>query len=218
MQDTKDRQMLQEIPEEVDDTYFYASYDEFIETYTTDLLGRRTQCSPEVAQELGQLMYAGLTVVDAAKAVGVTARSINNWINRGLAEVERLSRIKERGVEPEFKLGEEQYVYFYEIYSRAVALKKLKLLKNIESKGSADWRSDIWQLERMFPDEFGRKTKVEIIDWRTEAIQLIKDGIFSYQDILRNVNNDAEEAQGLFKSAGVPIITARAIEEDSNES
>jgi len=219
MQDTKEEQdtgALRDITNQAENDYFFTSYDHFKETYTTKLIGRRTQCTPEIAQQIGELMFAGLGITDAANAVGVSVRAVNNWINRGMAEVERLSLLKEQDLHVQFKFGEEQYVYFYEIYSRAISLRKLSLIQGIRDKGESNWQSDSWLLERLHPDEFGRKTKVEVIDWRTKAIQLIKDGVFSYDDMLKELN-DAEEVQGLFESAGVPIISARASETDSNE-
>ena len=139
MQDTNDNSTLRNITEQAENDYFYTSYDDFIESYTTKLLGKRTQCSPEIAQQIGELMFAGLGITDASKAVGISVRAVNNWINRGMAEVERLSLLKEQGLEADFKLGEEQYVYFYEIYSRAIAIRKLSLIQGIRIKGESHW-------------------------------------------------------------------------------
>lgn len=197
-----------------DEGYYYTSFDTFKELYTTDLIGARTKCTPEMSQMVADLILKGLSIQDAADAVGVTRMALWNWKDRGRREIERLAEASERGEKLEFLPGEDVFVYFYELVSRAVPMRKLRLLGKIEDDGKGQWQSSSWLLERLHPEDYARKTKVEVYDWRMEVIELIRDGVFTFPQLLEELN-DRTETEELFKRAGIPVLDAGEISEDS---
>ena len=141
------------------DNYFFMSFDDFKDLYIPSMIGRTT-CTLEIAHEIGMYIYKGLSLTDAVKAAGVPIKTVNYWISKGRKEVEKLIETHQNGEQPEMDYTVERIIYFYEVYNRAMALRKLDLLEGIRDKGASNWQSDAWILERIHPDEYGRKTKV----------------------------------------------------------
>ena len=50
-------------------------------------------------------------------------------------------------------------------------------------------------------NEFGDRKTVKVEDWRTEVLQLIRDGVFNLEELEAEVGT--EEARRLFDTAGV---------------
>lgn len=51
--------------------------------------------------------------------------------------------------------------------------------------------------------------KIKIEDWRTELIDLLKEGAITRQDILDEFADEPEAAQGLFESIGLQAVEIR---------
>ncbi len=85
-------------------------------------------------------------------------------------------------------------------------MRKAIYIGRIEEAGRdpRNWTAVAWLLERLHPDEFGRKTKFEVkhIDWRDEIIEGIKSGL-DYETIAETLGD--EETERLYERAGVDI-------------
>lgn len=54
----------------------------------------------------------------------------------------------------------EEYVRFYKDVCKAEAKGEMEILKKLRKHSSADWRVSAWQLERMWPEKFGRVDRI----------------------------------------------------------
>lgn len=72
-----------------------------------------------------------------------------------------------------------------------------------EKVAAPDWKADAWGLERLHPDEFGRKTKVAI-DWQDEVYEMLKTGQITQRDIVEAFPH--ELAKEFFESAGLDLV------------
>lgn len=92
--------------------------------------GRPTLCTPEVAAEISRFVTRGLPVKTAARAAGVSVRSVNEWLARG-------------------RDGEEPYAAFAEAIERARADFTAVHAGVIDGAGRmGDWKASAWLLER----------------------------------------------------------------------
>jgi hypothetical protein len=93
--------------------------------------GRPTLCTPEATAEVARYVTRGLPVKTAARAAGVSVRSINDWLVRG-------------------KAGEEPYADFYEAIELAKAEFMAVHVSVIDEAGrtKGNWQASAWLLER----------------------------------------------------------------------
>lgn len=170
--------------------------------------GRRTKCTPEVIQEIAvRIARDGCTYTDAAKLSGISVITFHRWMKRGRVEQERLGLLGYDSEDVEFiNVVELPYLNFFETIDKAIPLRKALLVSRIRDAGAdpRNWTANAWLLERMHPDEFGRKTRLDIkqIDWRDEVIELIKQGV-EFEIVADKVGEN--EAKQLFERAGVEV-------------
>lgn len=194
------------------------------ETFQVDIIpfdhnrrGRRTLCTPEIIQEIAQRIAEGSTQKDAAILSGVSESIFYRWITRGRKELARLEALGVDGIDREFVVPEElPFLELFEMVNRAIPFRKATLLEKIQfaAQDPRNWTAAAWMLERLHPDEFGRKTRLEIsrVPWREEVIDLIKQG-FNYEAIAAKVGD--AEARELFERAGVSIPGSGASDPDN---
>lgn len=104
-----------------------------------------------VAEAIVLALAHGLTIEKAAETVGVSATTVHNWLARGEEWREADS------VPP----GEEPFLEFLYATTRARAKAVELALGGIIEAGKEDWRAWAWFLERSFPDEYGRRTRLD---------------------------------------------------------
>ncbi len=197
------------------------------ETFQVDIIpfdysrrGRRTLCTPEIIEEIAKRIAEGSTQKDAAILSGVSESVFYRWMTRGRRELARLEALGVDGLDREFAVPEEvAFLELFEMVNRATPFRKAALLEKIQyaAQDPRNWTAAAWLLERLHPDEYGRKTRIEIskVPWREEVIDLIKQGI-KYETVAAKVGDG--EARELFERAGIEVPGSGASEPDNGSS
>jgi hypothetical protein len=118
-------------------------------------VGKPTKLTPKRQQTLLTYIAIGAQVETAAKAAGIHRDSFYEWLQRGARETER----RERG-EP-FNDDESIFVAFSERLERAIAEAEINDLDRIDKAAETIWQAAAWKLERLYPDRYALKNKVE---------------------------------------------------------
>ncbi len=170
--------------------------------------GRRTKCTAEVIQEIAvRIARDGSTQKDAALLSGISESVFYRWMARGRKERLRLEGLGVENFEKDLADSVElPFLELFEVVGKAIPLRKALLVERIRNAGKdpRNWTANAWLLERLHPDEFGRKTRLEIsrVPWREEVIGLIKQGI-TFETVAAKVGDG--EARELFERAGVRV-------------
>ncbi len=137
-------------------------------------LGRPLTLDAALSTELASLLRRGLTQTDACLVAGVPRSTFYDWLSRGkdLWETHGPDGL----VPPETvaKLTVEELVLldFSDAIAGARAVGKHDALVAIRSGMTDDWRAAAWFLERSFPDEFGRRDRIEVETDETVTIRI----------------------------------------------
>lgn len=122
---------------------------------TPKKIGRPTGFTPENKEAIYTLIKAGCSYPTAALAIGVSKHAIYTWINRGIAERNRV----QAGLEP--ITTEVEYLDFVDFLDRKreefVASQVLAISK---AGQSGDWRASAWLLEKARPNEYGKTEQI----------------------------------------------------------
>lgn len=139
--------------------------------------GRKTICDSPTTALIAKFIRLGLTNRDAIKAAGIGETSFYEWLRRSESEPDSI------------------FTEFATTIKKAIAERKAMLLNRIHlaAEGGAtttetrviydaagnetgrvvttrqqppNWTAAAWILERCHPAEFGRRTSVNITDWR----------------------------------------------------
>lgn len=122
-----------------------------------------------IEQTLLDYIRIGTPVRNAVTAAGISERTFYSWINRGLAERERLNMVPNAKPNP----TEEIFLHFLQQVERAKSEAVAKKVAVIAKSGNdGDWRAAAWWLERQLPEEFGKTEKFEIGGSNGEAIKI----------------------------------------------
>jgi hypothetical protein len=132
--------------------------------------GRKTALlQPHMEQTLLDYIRIGTPVRIAVTTAGVSEQTFYSWINRGMAERERLKLVKGAKENP----TEVVFLKFLEQVEQAKAEAVTKKVAVIAKSGNdGDWRAAAWWLERQMPEEFGRTDRVEIGGTNGEPIKI----------------------------------------------
>lgn len=118
------------------------------------MTGRPTALTPEVHDRIVSAVRMGATYALAAMYGGVTYETLNNWRNRGAAELERIEGGKGRKV----RKKEAPFVHFFNAIKEAEGAAAVGWLAKIEKAASdGNWQAAAWKLERRYPSDYGRK-------------------------------------------------------------
>lgn len=107
--------------------------------------GRPTKFTPEVRKVIIEAVGLLAPYATAAEAAGVSYDALNEWMNRGQAELE----------------GE--FRQFFQDIKKAEAqgiLARLALIKKAADSGQ--WQAGAWTLERRWPEEYGRRIQADV--------------------------------------------------------
>jgi len=178
----------------------------------------RPKCTPEFTDRFVGYLRKGLKMEDVYSLMGTTRMSATRWRNKGIQRIYAKQKAEEQGMVLEDDVFEDWYVYFYEQTERAIPERKMALLEKIEAAGNdpRNWTALAWILERSYPDEFGRRMRHEVVDWRSKIIDLIKDGTVGFLDVAEELGH--EQAKELFERAGKRIPESVESAEDNEES
>ena len=192
------------------------------------MAGRRTICTPEVIKAVCDNITLGLSNHDAAVLAGIAEATFYGWLKRGELETQRVAETSRRQI----RQRERPFVEFLEAVKKAKSVRKQVLIGRIQKaaqggteytetktvhKGGKvveetittkrlhpEWTAAAWLLERMHPDEFGRRQRVDVYDWRQEVVEMLQAGAITPQDVYEQLGH--EYATDVLKSAGIVIF------------
>jgi hypothetical protein len=107
-------------------------------------LGRPTKLDATCDKFICDAMERGATFTAAAGLVGISRRTLSDWLRRGADEDE--------GIYHDFSLRVEAALAAYE----------LKQIENVNAGAIGDWRAALKLLERRFPSRWGEKKTTTI--------------------------------------------------------
>lgn len=108
------------------------------------MAGRKTKLTDELANEICNDIKAGVPFKHAAISHGIDESTFYNWYNKG-KEAKRKTKFRD----------------FYEKVEEAKSVAINLRARRIYKAGETSWQADAWWLERMDPENFGVKEKVE---------------------------------------------------------
>jgi transposase len=120
--------------------------------------GRKTLLTPELQDQIVELIRLGNYAQDAAGACGISEATYYNWLDRGKVEAERL-KLSENS-KP--KAEEKPFLEFLEAVEKArreATARNVAVIQKAAIGGT--WQAAAWWLERTRQNTFGRKERVE---------------------------------------------------------
>ena len=99
----------------------------------------KLKLTDELCKEICNDIKAGVPIKHAAISHGITERTFYNWFDRG----------------KEAKSG--KFKKFYDEIKEAKSVAITLRARRIYKAGESNWQADAWWLERVDPDNFGRK-------------------------------------------------------------
>ncbi|MFO0658897.1 MAG: hypothetical protein U0165_03550 [Polyangiaceae bacterium] len=106
--------------------------------------GAPLRCTPEVSAKICAAIRDGHTFEDSARLAGISKTTFHRWMRRGKREGE-LSALRSFRVDVE----------------KATLDARVTLVSIIWEASKRDWRAAAWFLERRYPEEYGKQTRVE---------------------------------------------------------
>lgn len=109
----------------------------------------KLKLTDELINELCKFKKAGLTNKSVCYAANISERSFYEYLNRGEADAQA---------------GKKSiFSRFFQSYKKAEAMHKLKRLSQIEKAADGgNWQAAAWELERCYPDEYGKRIAAEL--------------------------------------------------------
>lgn len=107
--------------------------------------GRPTKLTPELQEKIIQAISAGNYIEVAAQYCGVDKATLYVWLKRGA----RASG----GI----------YRRFNDSVQKALSAAEVRDVTLIAKAAEADWKASAWRLERKFPDRWGHRSTVAVI-------------------------------------------------------
>jgi hypothetical protein len=144
-------------------------------------LGRPTKFTPDRQAVILAATEIGATRRLAARAAGVSPKTLGLWL----------------------RFGEEvpggPHSVFVDAMRMAEAQGRMKLLRNINRAACHDWYASAWLLERIDPDRWCLKRRIEVLKAKREAISR-RDGEFEAA-VRRELLRDPEAREALDMTA-----------------
>lgn len=191
--------------------YYYKNLNNIIVTPWRPQYGRRTKCTPEATQLIAKAISEGLSRDSAARALGFAPVTLKAWHKRGSIEFHRLISAEETDRDATIDQDEEPFLLFYEAVTVAWVIREKKLLDNMSeaAKDPKHWRANLELLQIAFPERYQSKHTVEIVDWRTNIVNLLKEGQPITLEMIQEHVNDETEIKRLYERAELPFPTTR---------
>lgn len=111
-----------------------------------------TKCTPELTEEIVQILRAGNYIEVACDYVGISARTYHYWVERARNELKSI----EDGTRRKVREKEAPYVAFLRATTRARRSAEVQSVARIRRAGEEDWKADAWFLERSYQNRWGR--------------------------------------------------------------
>lgn len=149
-----------------------------------------TKFSPGRMKTVLSAIASGNYIKTACELAAVSVASYNNWRNRGEAELDRVEQAqgwdsadeyvmgqfdglddgaRKDGVEymlnhplPQFNAREWPYVVFSLQIQRSQAAAEARALQYVRDAMSGTWQAAAWYLERVHPEKYGRRERINL--------------------------------------------------------
>lgn len=126
---------------------------------------RHGHLDPGTIAAVGNLLLTGMSVTAARKALGITTRTWNTWMERGTGDevgTQRpLTATPEEGGDPE-PLPQSPYNVLVYVVENSQAIMELKAVKGWTAQFDRDWRAAQAFLVARNPDEWNPTTKTTV--------------------------------------------------------
>lgn len=109
------------------------------------MAGRKTKLRRKLIAEAVEGIEKGHYAKTICQALGIHESTYYDWLKKGEEQIEN----DERGI----------YREFSESIKKAQAEGKKALLQIIRDRAATNWTAAAWMLERMYPEEYGRREK-----------------------------------------------------------
>lgn len=135
----------------------------------------KTKLTPQLQEIIGNNITLGMPLKFAAEAAGITEVTFYNWLKRGEAE------------------SKGQFFEFAE-HVKACKAKAVQLHLKLITKAATDgsWQASAWILERRYPEEFGRKDRLEL-DANMNHSGEVNLHTLSDEDLMEIIKNDSKK-------------------------
>ena len=110
--------------------------------------------SKNLLETMKSLVKGGITRNGLVQVLNISQINFQHWKTKA-----EKALLRERS---EWSKNDELYVEFYQLFQSGRAINVAKALENIQKDES--WQSSAWYLERTLPTEFGKTTRVDLID------------------------------------------------------
>lgn len=109
-------------------------------------IGRPPKLTPEMIEQICDLLIQGSTIAGAAMLTGISESTIYRWLAMGKSE----------GAEP-------IYLELVARVGEAIESSEFELLQRMRIAGSKPdhWRATAWMLERRFPEKYGKNVSAQ---------------------------------------------------------
>jgi len=122
--------------------------------------------NPEKGKRLIKLLRKGLPYTTCCRLIGISRSTFIEWMVKG-------------------REGHPHYVDFYEKICKAEGQAELSRLKELRQDGKGDWKSSAWQLERRWPEHWGRRDAV-----RAEVVANVEISVKGKEKLAQQVATD----------------------------
>lgn len=133
-------------------------------------LGRPLSLTVDLSNEIFALLRRGLTQEDVIRITGVARSTFYSWLDRSRELAERYNDPNDPLDDLTATIEELRLLDFLDGYTGARARGKADALGAIRAGMAEDWRAAAWYLERSFPDEFGRRDRLDVSTEERTAI------------------------------------------------
>jgi transposase len=118
-------------------------------SYELNVGGRPSKLNDEMIEKVKQAISKLYYIEAVADYVGISRRVVYDWLESG---------------EKEDKEGNEEniYVRFLHAVKKSQAEAKRELVDGIKIGSGANWQSKAWILERCYPNEFGKRERIDL--------------------------------------------------------
>lgn len=125
-------------------------------------LGRPLSLTPELSNEIHALLRRGLTQEDVIRVTGIARSTFYSWLDRSKDLATRYNDPEDPLDDETATIEELRLLDFLDGYTGARARGKADALGAIRAGMAEDWRAAAWYLERSFPDEYGRRERLDV--------------------------------------------------------
>jgi len=140
----------------------------------------KPKLNKKIQDHICEVLKDGNYIITACEASGISKNAFFMWMNKGEKATEGI------------------YKDFYDSVKKAQADSETFLLKTIKVKSLEQWQAAAWMLERKFPERWGRREYVKVIDDtpspESSKVQSLKEALNNMTDRdLENLLESLEE-------------------------